>query len=196
VILGEKFYARDGLTLAKDLLGCYLIKETEQSKIITKIVETEAYMGPEDKACHAFNNRRTKRTEVMFGRPGLVYVYLIYGIHNCFNIVAAKEEKPEAVLIRAVEPIEGIEYIRENRVIGSRPDRELTNGPGKLTEALGINRDYNGLSLTEGKELYLTIGEDIKESDIKSGPRINIDYADEFTDKDWRFYLDSDFISG
>ncbi len=196
MILGEKFYARDGLTLAKDLLGCYLIKETEQSKIITKIVETEAYMGPEDKACHAFNNRRTKRTEVMFGRPGLVYVYLIYGIHNCFNIVAAKEEKPEAVLIRAVEPIEGIEYIRENRVIGSRPDRELTNGPGKLTEALGINRDYNGLSLTEGKELYLTIGEDIKESDIKSGPRINIDYADEFTDKDWRFYLDSDFISG
>ncbi len=126
----------------------------------------------------------------MFGRPGLAYVYLIYGIHNCFNIVAAKEEKPEAVLIRAVEPIEGIEYIRENRVIGSRPDRELTNGPGKLTEALGINRDYNGLSLTEGKELYLTIGEDIKESDIKSGPRINIDYADEFTDKDWRFYLD------
>ncbi len=196
MILGEKFYARDGLTLAKDLLGCYLIKETEQSKIITKIVETEAYMGPEDKACHAFNNRRTKRTEVMFGRPGLAYVYLIYGIHNCFNIVAAKEEKPEAVLIRAVEPIEGIEYIRENRVIGSRPDRELTNGPGKLTEALGINRDYNGLSLTEGKELYLTIGEDIKESDIKSGPRINIDYADEFTDKDWRFYLDSDFISG
>ncbi len=196
MILGKNFYARDGISLAKDLLGCYLIKEVEQDKIITKIVETEAYIGPEDKACHAYNNKRTKRTEVMFGRPGLAYVYLIYGIHNCFNIVAGKEGKPEAVLIRAVEPVSGMNYIKDNREIGSRPDIELTNGPGKLTEALGINRDFNGLSLTESKELYLTSGEDIPESEIRSGPRINIDYAEEFTEKSWRFYINSDFISG
>ena len=196
MILGKNFYARDGISLAKDLLGCYLIKEVEQDKIITKIVETEAYIGPEDKACHAYNNKRTKRTEVMFGRPGLAYVYLIYGIHNCFNIVAGKEGKPEAVLIRAVEPVSGMNYIKDNREIGSRPDIELTNGPGKLTEALGINRDFNGLSLTESKELYLTSGEDIPESEIRSGPRINIDYAEEFTGKSWRFYINSDFISG
>lgn len=196
MILGKNFYARGGISLAKDLLGCYLIKEVEQDKIITKIVETEAYIGPEDKACHAYNNKRTKRTEVMFGRPGLAYVYLIYGIHNCFNIVAGKEGKPEAVLIRAVEPVSGMNYIKDNREIGSRPDIELTNGPGKLTEALGINRDFNGLSLTESKELYLTSGEDIPESEIRSGPRINIDYAEEFTEKSWRFYINSDFISG
>ena len=196
MILRGKFYARDGISLAKDLLGRYLIKEVGSEKIVTKIVETEAYIGPEDKACHAYNNKKTKRTEVMFGQPGLAYIYLIYGIHNCFNIVAARSGKPEAVLIRAVEPISGIEYIKANRDIGNRPDRELTNGPGKLTEALGINRDFNGLSLTAGKALYLTTGEDISEAEIKSGPRINIDYAEEYADKNWRFYLKSDYISG
>lgn len=196
MILGEDFYSRDGLTLARDLLGRYLIKDTGKYKIVTKIVETEAYIGPEDKACHAYNNKKTKRTEVMFGRPGLAYIYLIYGIHNCFNIVAAKEGKPEAVLIRAIEPVQGVDYIRENRRIGNRPDKELTNGPGKLTEALGITRDFNGLSLTEGKELYLTIGEDISDSEIKSRPRINIDYAEEYADKNWRFFIDSVFVSG
>ncbi|MFW5790241.1 MAG: DNA-3-methyladenine glycosylase [Bacillota bacterium] len=196
MILKENFYARDGLSLARDLLGCYLIKEIGQARIVTKIVETEAYIGPEDKACHAYNNKKTKRTEVMFGQPGLAYIYLIYGIHNCFNIVAARPGKPEAVLVRAVEPVEGIDLIREKRAIGNRPDRELTNGPGKLTEALGIDRDYNGLALTEGKELYLTTGEEISKSEIKSGPRINIDYAEEYAEKNWRFYLNSIFISG
>lgn len=196
MILGKNFYARDGLTLARDLLGRYLVKEAGSKKIVTKIVETEAYIGPEDKACHAYNNKKTKRTEVMFGRPGLAYIYLVYGIHNCFNIVAAKAGKPEAVLIRAVEPISGLEYLKANRDIGKRPDKELTNGPGKLTEALGIDRDLNGLALTEGKELYLTNGEDISKAEIKSGPRINIDYAEEYAEKNWRFYLKSDFISG
>ncbi|MBF8436397.1 DNA-3-methyladenine glycosylase [Halanaerobiaceae bacterium Z-7014] len=196
MVLKEDFYARDGLTLARDLLGRYLVRESGQGQVITKIVETEAYIGPEDKACHAYDNRRTKRTEVMFGRPGLAYVYLVYGIHNCFNIVAASEGKPEAVLIRAVEPVKGLDFLRENRAIGKRPDRELTNGPGKLTEALNINRDYNGISLTGGRDLYLTSGIEVSESVIQSGPRINIDYAEEYKDKNWRFFIDSDFISG
>ena len=196
MVLKEDFYARDGLVLARDLLGRYLVKETGQEQVITKIVETEAYIGPEDKACHAYDNRRTKRTEVMFGRPGLAYVYLIYGIHNCFNIVAASDGKPEAVLIRAVEPVKGLDFLRENRAIGKRPDRELTNGPGKLTEALKINRDYNGISLTGDRDLYLTAGIEVSELEIQSGPRINIDYAEEYKDKNWRFFIDSDFISG
>ncbi len=196
MVLKEDFYARDGLTLARDLLGRYLVRESGQGQVITKIVETEAYIGPEDKACHAYDNRRTKRTEVMFGRPGLAYVYLVYGIHNCFNIVAASEGKPEAVLIRAVEPVKGLDFLRENRAIGKRPDRELTNGPGKLTEALNINRDYNGISLTGDRDLYLTSGIEVSESVIQSGPRINIDYAEEYKDKNWRFFIDSDFISG
>ena len=196
MVLKEDFYARDGLTLARDLLGRYLVRESGQGQVITKIVETEAYIGPEDNACHAYDNRRTKRTEVMFGRPGLAYVYLVYGIHNCFNIVAASEGKPEAVLIRAVEPVKGLDFLRENRAIGKRPDRELTNGPGKLTEALNINRDYNGISLTGDRDLYLTSGIEVSESVIQSGPRINIDYAEEYKDKNWRFFIDSDFISG
>lgn len=196
MVLKENFYTRDGLVLAKDLLGRYLVRESGQGPVITKIVETEAYIGPEDKACHAYNNRRTKRTEVMFGQPGLAYVYLVYGIHNCFNIVAASEGKPEAVLIRAVEPVKGLDFLRENRAIGKKPDRELTNGPGKLTEALKINRDYNGISLTGDRDLYLTSGIEVSESEIQSGPRINIDYAEEYKDKNWRFFIDSDFISG
>lgn len=193
--LGLGFYQKDAITLAKDLLGKLLVREIEGEEVITKIVETEAYVGPEDKACHAYQNKRTKRTEVMFNRCGYTYVYLIYGMYNCFNVVAAQKGKPEAVLVRAVEPIKGLEMIKENRQIETKSIKDLTNGPGKLCQALEIDRQLSGYDLTEGEELY--IKESNKTYDILSGKRINIDYAEEYKDKLWRFYIEeNNFVSG
>ena len=161
---------------------------------MTKIVETEAYMGPEDKAAHSYNNRRTQRTEVMFGRPGKAYVYMIYGMYYCLNIVAGEEEIPEAVLIRGVEPIEGIEILKQNRKIKGKQINNLTNGPGKLCEALAIDKSLNGSDLVFGNEIYIL---DSKEKpDIVKSKRINIDYAEEYVNKLWRFYIrDNIFVS-
>ena len=192
--LGLEFYQRDGVNVAYDLLGKLLIRELEGQKIITKIVETEAYIGPEDKGCHAYQNKRTKRTEVMFGRAGYAYVYLIYGMYNCLNIVTAKKGKPEAVLIRAVELIEGLDIIREYRDIKSKKVEELTNGPGKLCQALAIDRDLNGYDMVNGGKLYILDSDEKVE--VVTDKRINIDYAEEYRDKLWRFYIkDNSFVS-
>jgi DNA-3-methyladenine glycosylase len=188
------------VTLAKDLLGKFLIRSISGKKIITKIVETEAYVGPEDKACHAHQNKKTKRTEAMFRRAGHAYIYLIYGMYNCFNVVAGSEGKPEAVLVRAVEPVQGENVIKENRKIQIRKREDLTNGPGKLCQGLLIDRDLNDYDLTKGGELYL---EDLTEENSKgiydnivASKRINIDYAEEYKDKLWRFYIkDNSFVS-
>ncbi|BDU49922.1 DNA-3-methyladenine glycosylase [Haliovirga abyssi] len=189
----KEFYLDNAVSLAKKLLGQYIVRRIDGKEIIVKIVETEAYVGPEDKGCHAYNNRRTKRTESMFLEGGYAYVYIIYGMYYCLNIVTAKEDKPEAVLIRAVEPISGLEYIKENRKIKSTKIEELTNGPGKLCKALNINKSLDKYNLVTGEELFVMKNENIEKEKvvekIAESKRINIDYAEEYTEKLWRFYI-------
>ncbi|HKL75777.1 MAG TPA: DNA-3-methyladenine glycosylase [Halanaerobiales bacterium] len=195
MILSENFFKEDAITVAKELIGKKLIRKIDNKIIETKIVETEAYMGPEDKASHAYGNKKTKRTVTMFKRGGIAYIYLIYGMYYCFNIVTANEGKPEAVLIRAVEPLSELEIIKSNRDIKSEKKEDLTNGPGKLCQALQINKKLNGINLTANEHLYIKEDEE-NNFEIGTGKRINIDYAEEYKDKLWRFYLKgSSFLS-
>ena len=195
MVLKEDFYRKDAITVARYLIGKNLVRKTENSKIVARIVETEAYMGPEDKASHAYGNKKTKRTETMFAEGGIAYIYLIYGMYYCFNVVTAKEDKPEAVLIRAVEPLSGLDIIKKNRDIKSKREEDLTNGPGKLCQALDIDKSYNGLNLIENDKIYIEEGEE-KEVKVAKGKRINIDYAEEYKEKLWRFYLkENSFLS-
>lgn len=190
------FYKRNAIEVAKDLLGKYLIRKIGTKDIICKIVETEAYIGPEDKACHAYDNKKTKRTKSMFKSGGNLYIYQIYGIHYCLNIVTNLKEKPEAVLIRAIEPIEGLDIIKRNRKIKSEKIENLTNGPGKLTKALLINKKFDGYNIINGDEIYIIKPINEKEKEIVQRKRINIDYAVEYKDKLWRFYIKGNkFIS-
>ena len=186
--LNKSFYMQDGLTVAKDLLGKVLIRKINNKSIMCKIVETEAYMGPEDKASHAYKNKRTQRTETMFKEGGCSYVYLIYGMYSCLNIVVNKKDIPQAVLIRAVEPLNHLDTIKTFRNIRSKKVYDLTNGPGKLCKALNIDKTFDGYDLVNGKDLFIidwSIPQKIKES-----KRINIDYAEEYKDKLWRFYIE------
>ena len=168
--------------------------ELNGQKISAKIVETEAYMGINDKAAHSYGGRRTQRVEVMYGGPGFSYVFFIYGIHYCFNIVTREEGNPQAVLIRAIEPIKGLDIIAENRFgktysqLSKSNIKNLTNGPGKLCQALAIDRNLNGEDLC-GKKLYVEEGESDKFS-IVSAKRVGIDYAEEAKDYPWRFYIE------
>ena len=187
--LGEDFYKQDAVTVAENLVGKLLVRKLKGEKVECRIVETEAYAGPEDKASHAYQNKKTDRTEVMFNSGGCVYVYLIYGIHNCFNIVTNEKGKPEAVFVRAVEPLSGIEIIKEKRDIKSKQVEELTNGPGKLSQALDINKELNGYDLVSGDEIYLKTDDNNPEYQVISGKRINIDYAEEYREKLWRFFI-------
>lgn len=177
-MLAANFYARDAKTVAKDVLGKHLVVANGDALKRGRIVETEAYLGQEDLACHA-SKGRTKRTEVIFGPPGHAYVYLIYGMYDLFNLVTDKVGSAHAVLIRAVEPLEGLEG--------------KTDGPGKLTRTLGITRAHNKLSLC-GPEIWLEDGPAPK--NIKTTPRIGIDYAKEWKDAPLRFFDgDSKFVS-
>ncbi|MCK8816793.1 DNA-3-methyladenine glycosylase [Natroniella sulfidigena] len=192
--LGVDFYSQDAVTLAQKLLGKLLVRKIGDKEIVAKIVGTEAYVGPEDKACHAYDNKRTARTEIMFAQGGYSYVYLIYGIHHCFNVVAGAEGKPEAVLIRAVEPVKGLTIIKKNRQIKSKRVEDLTNGPGKLCQALAIDKSLNGYNLSTGTELYILDNQ--QEYALLATPRINIDYAEEYKDKLWRFCIkENPFLS-
>ena len=195
MILNEEFYRQEAVTVAKELIGKKLVRKMDDKIIESKIVETEAYMGPEDKASHAYNNKRTKRTETMFAEGGIAYIYLIYGMYYCLNIVTERKGKPEAVLIRAVEPLLGLDIIKKNRDIKSQKREDLTNGPGKLCQALEIDKSLNGVNFTTNKELYIEKGEE-NNFEIGKGKRVNIDYAEEYKDKLWRFYLKgSSFLS-
>lgn len=181
-----EFYAKPSLQLAEQLVGKLLVKETEEGIAGGFIVETEAYAGPEDRAAHSYNNRRTPRTEVMFGPAGYIYTYQMH-THCLVNVVAAHVGEPQAVLIRAVEPCIGIELMRKRR--GTvKGDRELTSGPGKLCKALGITmKDYGHCVI----ERPLWIGEGKKYERITAGPRIGIPNSGEARDYPWRFYVES-----
>ena len=193
--LPREFYTRSNvLHVARDLLGKLLVVPTRNGKRVSgRVVEVEAYRGPEDRAAHSYGGRRTKRTEPMYGSGGIAYVFFVYGMYNQFNVVTNLAGTPHAVLIRAVEPIEGIELMRKRR--RSQPDNNLTNGPGKLSIALGIDRKLDGADLL-GNRVWLEAAEKIARSRILSGPRIGIDYAAEWKDKPWRFWIkDNPFVS-
>ncbi|MCY6959253.1 DNA-3-methyladenine glycosylase [Clostridium brassicae] len=191
--LDREFYAKDATILAKDLLGKILVHEIDGFKISGKIVETEAYMGAIDKGAHTYNWKRTPRVEAMYGKPGISYVYFIYGMYYCFNVVAKEKEIPQAVLIRALEPLEGREEMSKNRFkkpfnnLTKREVINLTNGPSKLCNALKIDKTNNGEDLCENK-LYILEGENEK-FDVEASKRIGIDYAEEAKDYPWRFYV-------
>jgi DNA-3-methyladenine glycosylase len=176
--LARSFYERPTVEVARDLLGKYLVRRTARGPIIGRIVETEAYVGPEDRASHAWRGR-TPRTAIMFGPPGYAYVYLIYGQHYCLNIVTEREGYPAAVLIRALEPI----------VPEAARAAVIPNGPGKVCRYVEVDRAFNGADLC-GSVLYVEDwGDAISPESISAAPRIGVEYAGPWREKPWRFYI-------
>lgn len=197
--LEREFYKKPSVQLAQDLIGKILVRNINGQKISGRIVEVEAYMGIEDKAAHSYAGKRTKRTEIMFGISGMLYVFLIYGMYNCVNIVAGELDEPQAVLIRAIEPIDGLDQMSFNRYgksyeeLFKKERLNITNGPGKLCMAMGIDKSSNGVDLCQGN---FFIEADEYKAEIISSKRIGIDYAEEAVDFLWRFYIkDNSFVS-
>jgi DNA-3-methyladenine glycosylase len=189
VILPREFYEREPLAVAKALLGKVVVHETSEGTTEGRIVETEAYMGPEDKASHAYGGLRTCRTEPQFGAKGHAYVYLIYGMYYCFNVTVGEVPgKPEAVLMRALEPIEGVELMARRRAAAKGNVLKLANGPGKLCAAMGISKKQNGADMCT-PPFYIRNALPVPEEDIDVATRIGVDYADEWKHKPWRFYI-------
>ena len=198
-ILESNFFKRDTVEVAKNLLGKKIIRNISGNFFCAKIVETEAYLGLEDKACHSYGGNITKRNEILYKEGGTIYVYLIYGMYNLLNIVTKSEIYPEAVLIRAVEPIENFDDFAVNRFgkiykdLSTYQRKNLTNGPGKLSMAMGIDRALNGKILSQDY-LYIEEGEYVK--NIIETKRIGIDYAGEDANLPLRFYIeDNPYVS-
>lgn len=186
--LKREFYVReDTLQIARDLLGKLLVVPTvDGERVSGMIVETEAYLGAIDKAAHSYGNRRTNRTETMFSIGGTAYIFFIYGMYYQFNVVVGAIDTPHAILIRAVEPFENVEIMRARR--GIMPDKNLTSGPGKLCVALGIDKSFNKEDLL-GEKVWLEDFKNFSDAETTNGKRIGIDYAEEFAEKPWRFWL-------
>jgi len=178
--LGRDFYERWAVDVAKELLGKLLIRRIEGRVLVGRIVEVEAYRGSDDPASHAYRGK-TERNKIMFDRGGLAYIYLAYGIHRLLNVTAEPPGKPAAVLIRALEPIDGIEVMMRFR--GTSDLRALTSGPGKLTEALKIGLELNGLDLTTSDELFIA-DDGFRGFEMGSSPRIGVKDR-----RKWRFYI-------
>ncbi len=189
MILPESFYARkDVVRIAKELLGKVLVTKIDNKYTAGMITETEAYAGASDKASHAFANRRTKRTEVMYGHGGVAYVYLCYGIYNLFNVVTNVEDVPHAILIRSVEPLDGIEYMLERRR-KEKLQPSLTAGPGVMSMAMGIEKYHTGLSL-QGPQIYIEDrGIKVSARNIVAGTRVGVAYAQEDALLPYRFSI-------
>jgi DNA-3-methyladenine glycosylase len=193
--LPREFYTRsDVLEVARDLLGKKLVVPNRNgARVAGIIVETEAYRGPEDRASHAFGGRRTNRTETMYGIGGTAYVYFVYGMYNQFNVVTSIEDIPHAVLVRALEPVEGLDIIRRRRP--GRSEYEWTSGPGRLCVALGIDRRLDNADLLD-ERVWIEEGVSVSPRQIARGPRVGIDYAQEWVAKPWRFWMkDNPFVS-
>ena len=194
-ILTQDFYHRDTVTVARELLGKLLVRRLPDGQtLVCRITETEAYVGPIDKACHAYGYKRTPRTQTMFSPPGTSYIYFIYGMYHCLNLVTEPEGEPCAVLIRGAQELENVDIIAKNR-FGRKYD-ELTpyqrknflNGPGKLCKGLALTREHNRLSvLSSDNPLYLLDAPAPQQ--IHTGPRIGIDYAQEAVHFPWRFWI-------
>jgi DNA-3-methyladenine glycosylase len=179
-VLPESFYRRDTETVARELLGRYLVREVEGERRVLRIVETEAYLGGPDRASHAWNDRRTERVASLYLPGGHAYVYFIYGMHFCLNATTGGTDRGSAVLFRAGEPVEGAEAMRESRNWMEKKVRpgDLAGGPGKICQALRIDRDLDGHLLTGGP-LYLTEGDPVPATEIAAGPRVGVAYAGE-----------------
>lgn len=173
--LPRRFYDRPALAVARDLLGKVLVMDVPGDRRSARIVEVEAYVGEYDLACHAAKGR-TARTEVLFGPPGHAYVYLIYGMHHCFNVVTSREGRAAAVLVRGVEPLEGF------------PPKVRTDGPGRLCDALGITLRNNRADLL-GDQLFLLDAPRVPATRVARGPRIGVDYAGEWAGKPYRLWI-------
>ncbi|MEJ7847723.1 MAG: DNA-3-methyladenine glycosylase [Pyrinomonadaceae bacterium] len=186
--LSGNFFTRENtVQIASNLLGKLLVVPAESGeRVSAMIVETEAYLGEIDKAAHTFGRRRTKRTEITYAEGGHVYVFFIYGMYHQLNFVTGPIDHPHVVLIRAVEPVEGIEIMRMRR--GLMPDKNLTSGPGKLCIAMGIDKSLNGENLI-GERIWVEDHKTFLKKEIAPGKRIGIDYAEEFADEPWRFWV-------
>jgi DNA-3-methyladenine glycosylase len=197
--LTKSFFAREADIVARDLLGCLLVRMHEGTRVAGRIVETEAYMGVHDQASHARNNRRTPRTEPMYGPPGLSYVYFTYGMHFCMNVSCKAKDDPAAVLIRALEPIEGLDTMRAARGPHHK-DRELCRGPARLCQALAIGPAQNALDTLTSDTIWFEKGKLRSSEKVATSARIGLgEKADEggWTQRPLRFFIaDSPFVSG
>ena len=201
LILEKEFYKQGALILAKELLGKTLVRNIDNVTLRGRIVETEAYIGEIDKASHAYNGRRTERTEPLFREGGISYVYFIYGKYYCFNVISGIEDKGEGVLIRALEQLNEFDYLAEKRFsqiyeeLSEAKKKALTNGPSKLCMAFSIDKSENYIKLYEKGDFYIEDDENEK-LDIVETTRIGIDYAEEAIEFPWRFYIkDNKYIS-
>lgn len=191
--LSPSFFTRSTKVVAQELLGKVLIHKMNNQTLSGRIVETEAYLGVKDKACHTFAGRKTPRTEAMYLPGGHAYVYLIYGKYYCLNVVTRTEAHPEAVLIRAVEPIDGLSLMHKNRKVQKAKD--LTNGPGKLCQAMQITKQQNGMLFNQAN-LFLLEDQKIPKKSIVECPRIGVDYAEEAKNWPLRYYIKNNiFVS-
>ena len=204
-ILSREFYNGDTVEIAQKLLGKYLVRRlTDGTLLVGRIIETEAYVGRCDKACHAYRYRTTPRTSTLFAPPGTAYVYLIYGMYDCLNFVTEPEGEPSAVLLRSVEPVAGEETMRffryGDKSMTAYRRKNFLNGPGKVCRAFAVTRAQNGLDLTTGEDLFLCDSpEDVAlpcpaptKEQMRTGKRIGVDYAEEAKDFPWRFWLEKE----
>ncbi|RME85912.1 MAG: DNA-3-methyladenine glycosylase, partial [Caldilineae bacterium] len=182
--LPAAFYGRSALEVAPELLGCYLIRDLGHVRLVGRIVEVEAYLGREDAASHAYRGP-TPRSRVMFGPAGRAYVYFIYGAHHCLNVVTGAVGEGQAILIRALEPLEGLEEMKRRR--RRQAVEQLANGPGKLCQAFAIDRSFSGHDLTRGQALWLARGEEVGQ--IYSSPRVGVRGDSRALQAPWRFYV-------
>lgn len=188
--LKQDFFTRDTLTVARELLGCVLVHQAGNQRVSGKVVEVEAYTGWGDMASHGHRGM-TPRNAVMFGSAGVSYVYFVYGMHWLLNVVAKPPgvDYPAAILLRALEPLEGLEWMSIRRA--GRPLREWTNGPGRLTLALGIDGTYNGLDVTAPESpLFFEAGEPLPNDRVRAGPRIGINVPEPWKSQPWRYWID------
>lgn len=191
--LDRSFYNRNVLTVAEEILGKILVHKTPEGMTKGRIVEVEAYDGTMDKAAHAYPNLLTDRTRIQFGEGGYTYVYLIYGMYHCMNIVTGNVDEPQVLLLRALEPVEGIELMEKRRK--TTKHKNLCSGPGKLCQAMGITGEDYGKDLC-GNEIYLEDAPALLAENILRSKRINIDYAEEAKEFLWRYTIKDDpFVS-
>ena len=193
--LPREFYRQDTVAIARALLGCVLWRRLGRTLLAARLVETEAYLGANDMASHARRGLRSARNESMYLEGGHAYVYFTYGMHWCMNVVTGEADIAEAVLLRAAEPIRGVESMRKRRPKAKR-DRDLTNGPGKLCGAMSIDENLDGAAL-DGDVLWLEDGERVAEEEIAVSPRVGVDYAGEAAWWPLRFYVrGNEYVSG
>lgn len=192
-MIGRSFYQRSALEVAPELLGTILVHNSSEGVTKGKIVEVEAYLGKVDPAAHSYQKAPTKRTQIQYGEGGYAYIYLIYGMHYCMNVVTNQIQIPEVVLIRALEPVDGLELMKKRR--GIHQVKNLCNGPGKLCQAMGIRKENYGMDLCD-TTLFLEQPLIQEEFVIETSKRINIDYAGEAKDYLWRYTIkDNPYLS-